>query len=1089
MSMDDSHAHSHHLLEHMSSASMNHEFSHPWLMVFSALLTVFLLQAPLKHLYPNRLKFRDVRFRALLTKTFIINGLFCFITYAHWLAMQGILTNTLHLQVMILSFVLSFSTVFLTILLFVYGRHPLNTLLISSCLLLATLCVHTFPFLQPTFFQRYSSLSMFFSTPVFVIAFVAILVANYFLHRDAKFLRGLPSAVLIIFGAICVQHGLLLPYEGAEQLTSVFHHYLASVLIGLCLIGLLVSYSVSHIFSIHSRLFTINRDYVKNLHLLRSIPEALVSLNAAKKLNFINEEARQLLACDDKTDVNKIPLYFSENRFDQRISLGEFLKEVIEDEKNNTWSMVLKIKEGQQKHLKIRLKRTYDILFEQENMFPAYVFIFIDVSTNVKQVETAFKTAIQYRHLLANLPCVAFCEKGDGLGQMLYVSDSMKLMTGFPASHFTTEGSDYLFMDRIHPNDLAEYLETKEAAATGLNTYECQYRFLNCQEEEIWLKEMGVCYRNDDGQVLVNGVCFDVSAEQERKQTVETQMAIAQKTSQIQWHYFSDISTSLRTPLNSVIGLSQSLLKNTANLSSKRELEMIHEAGEQLLDFVNVFTEDAKLENDTLVLSDAPFSLPQLCHQLAFEMQRNTTSSDFSFSYFYDDALNEEYIGDAKRIKTLLQRIIWKISSGLDQGRVCLHLIAHEAKVRFVISFDCQQTDVLPETFELPSLMITQWVELMKGNWWCDQVNDYKGLIYLDLPLPSEKTLEVKNTIQFGKSAYQGQRLLVIDDVQRQANELNELALRLGFSVSVFQDMSLTRQRILEEQIDCVLIDVYLNDDQFPSMAMIKQWAQEKNVRLPYFIALSMATDEALSEEWRLQGYDAVLAKPFDMKALLDVLHFLYPQLSHVNDRTLSPLDDTTSALIFDEAYVLKVWRHLPYYFEVLTQFYRQCHALRASISRQEQTQPLLVYIADNAPYLGLNALAQVGEKLYGNTASLSDEMLDQLFFTLSEGMNQAGTFLGVRQSAFEDLPPDKSLKDILSVAERFRQNVQSGRLENELYDAVISAFAPFASVKDLHEFIVNCDSFSFDIAEQQLMALCHALPSESGDKEKRFGL
>ncbi len=605
----------------------------------------------------------------------------------------------------------------------------------------------------------------------------------------------------------------------------------------------------------------------------------------------------------------------------------------------------------------------------------------------------------------------------------------------------------------------------------------------------MWLKEIGFFYRNDDGQVLINGVFFDVSAEQERKQTEETQMAIAQKTSQIQRHYFSDISTSLRMPLNSVIGLSQSLLKDAANLSSKRELEMIHDAGQQLRDFVNVFAEDFKLGNDALVLSEAPFSLRKLGDQLAFEVQKNIKSSNFSFSFFYDEGLNEEYTGDAKRIKALLQRIIWEVSAALERGHVCLHLISYEAKVRCVISFDCQQTDNLAETFELPSLMITQWVELMKGNWWCDQVNDHKGLIYLDLSLPSEINVVAKNTVQYGQGAYQGLRLLVIDDVQRQSNELNELGLRLGFSVSVFQDMRLTRQRILEEQIDCVFVDVHLDDENFPSKDTIKQWAKEENVRQPHFIALSMITDKTMSQQWDSKGYDAVLAKPFDMKGLLNVLNTLYPQLTNDNEQLLSIRDYADNALIFDEAYVLKAWRHLPYYFEVLAQFNRQCHALRVSSLMDKKMSSLLSYMTANAPYLGLNALAKAAEKLQINEALSLDETLDPVFHSLDEGINEAGIFLGVRQSAFEDIPSDKSLKDILSIAENCLQNMRRGRLENALYDAVIRAFAPFASVKDLHDFVVSCDSFSFDIAEQQLMALCQALPSVSGDKEVYFGV
>ncbi len=116
----------------------------------------------------------------------------------------------------------------------------------------------------------------------------------------------------------------------------------------------------------------------------------------------------------------------------------------------------------------------------------------------------------QLRSLVANLPGVAFRCRNDRRWSMLFISEAVCALTGWPAHAFIQGQIDML--DLIHPQDLARVRQSVDAAlGTGL-PYQVEYRIINRNQAVRWLSEHGQGTRDDSGALgWIDGIMLDVT--------------------------------------------------------------------------------------------------------------------------------------------------------------------------------------------------------------------------------------------------------------------------------------------------------------------------------------------------------------------------------------------------------------------------------------------------------------------------------------------------------------------------------------------------------------------------------------------------
>ncbi|MGC3986021.1 MAG: PAS domain S-box protein [Pseudorhodoferax sp.] len=156
---------------------------------------------------------------------------------------------------------------------------------------------------------------------------------------------------------------------------------------------------------------------------------------------------------------------------------------------------------------------------------PLYLGIVTDISER-KAIETALSNReAQYRTLIANMPGVAFRSEARPHARMLFVSERVEALTGWPAAEFV--GGLRSLEALIPPADRQARDAAIALALAQDQPYAVEYRLRRADGAERWVAESAGGVRDADGQLQwIDGVMLDVTEERVRARAFETTGAV-----------------------------------------------------------------------------------------------------------------------------------------------------------------------------------------------------------------------------------------------------------------------------------------------------------------------------------------------------------------------------------------------------------------------------------------------------------------------------------------------------------------------------------------------------------------------------------
>jgi len=121
----------------------------------------------------------------------------------------------------------------------------------------------------------------------------------------------------------------------------------------------------------------------------------------------------------------------------------------------------------------------------------------------------------QFRTLVENIPGVTFRCQTDADATMVYISDAIEDLTGYPAVDFL-QNRVRSFASVIHVEDRARVAEAISAACADGSAYSLSYRVIRADGDIRWVGEKGQPSRGEDGAVRwIDGVIADVTERRE----------------------------------------------------------------------------------------------------------------------------------------------------------------------------------------------------------------------------------------------------------------------------------------------------------------------------------------------------------------------------------------------------------------------------------------------------------------------------------------------------------------------------------------------------------------------------------------------
>ncbi|EKD82114.1 MAG: hypothetical protein ACD_39C01476G0002 [uncultured bacterium] len=339
------------------------------------------------------------------------------------------------------------------------------------------------------------------------------------------------------------------------------------------------------------------------------------------------------------------------------------------------------------------------------------VLIFHDVTEQYRIKEVLRESEEQLKTLIANLPGITYRCSFDKHWSMIFISDEVQRLTGYPSSDFVSNRVRS-FASIIHPDDTARVEESVLRSLQQKTFYEIYYRLARSDSEYIWVYDKGQGIYDRSGSLKwLDGVIIDINdrksaedslknmvakleAANEELKSVSMQAAElahqAEQANVAKSEFLANMSHEIRTPMNGIIGMSSLLLETTLTAEQKQYADVVRSSCENLLSLVNDILDFSKIEAGKLSLEHINFDLRTTLED-AFEMLAiKAHEKKIELACVVAPETPSLLHGDPGRLRQIILNLVGNAIKFTDQGEVILNVKVdeeheHDVMLRFVV--------------------------------------------------------------------------------------------------------------------------------------------------------------------------------------------------------------------------------------------------------------------------------------------------------------------------------------------------------------------------------------------------------------------
>ncbi|RAK60785.1 hybrid sensor histidine kinase/response regulator [Phenylobacterium hankyongense] len=370
----------------------------------------------------------------------------------------------------------------------------------------------------------------------------------------------------------------------------------------------------------------------------------------------------------------------------------------------------------------------------------------------------------------------------------------------------------------------------------------------------------------------------------------------ADAASRAKSQFLACMSHELRTPLNGVLGMAQAMAGGELAADQRERLKTIRRSGESLLSVLDDLLDLSKVEADRLEPMRTEFDLPHLVRGVAMAFEHPARQKGLAFHHEIAPAAEGLCLGDAPRLRRVLQALVSNAVKFTDQGEVRLSVERLDDDVCFRVSDTGVgiYADQIPHLFEtffqadgsstrrfegagLGLAICHRLLRLMGGAVEVASTPGLGSTFTVRLPMPAAGGSASSERPETGPPAAQPAfghvRVLAAED-----NLVNQLVLQslldqVGITLTIVPN---GREAI--EAWETGAWDLVLMDVQMPEMNGVtatreirSREAARGHDRTP-IVALTANTMTHQIAEYEAAGMDCVIPKPLRASELFDTI-------------------------------------------------------------------------------------------------------------------------------------------------------------------------------------------------------------------------
>ena len=763
---------------------------------------------------------------------------------------------------------------------------------------------------------------------------------------------------------------------------------------------------------------------------------------------------------------------------------------------------------------------------------PMYVAYVSDITERQAMQAALRKSEQQFRSLISNIPGISYrCSMERGW-PMIYISDAVETLAGYPASDFLGDPPQRHFTDLVDKADIAEVARQVEQAAKAQRHFTLEFQLRHRDGSLRWIWGNGNVIRHANGDTpWVDGVLLDITERHEMEASLMQAKERAEQAAQARSAFLANMSHEIRTPMNAILGFTELVLMGELPSGPRKQLEIVHQSARSLLHLLNDILDTSKLERGAVELELMDFSLYKLIDQLCAEQSIQAERKHLILrSHIWPD-VGEFVQGDPHRLRQILLNLLGNAIKFTEKGQVSLIVQRQADSLHFQI-VDTGigiAADRLPHIFEaftqadvsmsrrfggtgLGTTISKQLVTLMGGQIWADSEVGKGSVFHVLLPLP-EKLETAAHDVHppvepVPPHPTRPLKVLAVDDVKQNLDLLRLVLNGQGHQIVLAHNGQEALDRLEEGTVDVVLMDVQMPvmDGLSACRAIRDIETREQRARTPV-IALSASVQLEDRQAAIAAGMDGFASKPLVLDELLyEMARVTEPNQAHERRPTAPPPPPAPSGIDLEAGRAR--WLDDQAYHRALRRFAQdemtwltapeQTACPDTSLEAQQWAHRLKGAAAN----LGLNSIARAAHQVevvcHPMSPSQTSPQLPQRWADLRRAMEstlpQIATLVSplavddqsvqapVDPAPAAARPSSQQRETWQDQAQRLRAAFQRGEPLDPLFQTFCQSIGPHAPQLTLKALEQALDDFDFEAAIRHLDSLLASLTTSEDE-------
>ncbi len=493
---------------------------------------------------------------------------------------------------------------------------------------------------------------------------------------------------------------------------------------------------------------------------------------------------------------------------------------------------------------------------------------------------------------------------------------SQRIKELLEVSEKATKDSQEISLQLVNANEVLEeqqgqlQVQTEELQQTNAQLEE-QQQILQQQSEEMQqtnsqLEEDQLQIEEQSKLLNIKNKELEKSAKEILARSKDYEMANIYKS-----QFLANVSHELKTPLNSIILLSNLLIrrcKDTTTEDAQEKIKVIFNSGQHLLSLINDFLDLSKIEAGKIDVNYKYFNSIELIEELSDLF--NETAKEKDIQFILEDQFKDNIFGDKKKISQVVRNFLSNAFKFTDKGSVKLKIerdTTGENNVVFSvidtgIGIPKNNLNAIFEEFQqgdgsisrkyggtgLGLSISNKLCNLMKGE---IKVTSELGmgstfLLYLPRSVPQQAIAKQEVAVTMGNdhqniAKFQNKKiknekhksLLIIQDDINLIQSIKAIAGGIGFTTLTSNNGTEGLKLIKEKEIDGILLDLsvpYKNVIEL--LKEINNALQLKNLGIPVIIYTDMEISKDQEKEIKLYNGIIIIKTTNSYERLLDEL-------------------------------------------------------------------------------------------------------------------------------------------------------------------------------------------------------------------------